>query len=193
MNLFEIILHEYPLASCGSFAGHRLASSIRKEFPKEIHGLIDHDERYLVRGSAGRSAWAHCPWLAVMDRRVTESPRRGFYPVYLFKKDLSGFYLSLNLAVANIMARYRKKSRSVLKSQANIFRDAIGEIPPEFPLTSIELLGETDTAKNYEAGTVIAKYYGAGDVPDMQIMQEDLLLILEIYDYLITNENQVVE
>jgi len=64
------------------------------EVQKIIDGLGQYD--YLVKGSAGQSQWAASPWVAILDPLITDSAQRGYYPVYLFREDFTGFYLSLN-------------------------------------------------------------------------------------------------
>ena len=51
----------------------------------------------IVSTSWGKGAWNPNLWIAFLDRRITETTRMGFYPVFLFRSDGSGFYLSLDL------------------------------------------------------------------------------------------------
>ena len=39
------------------------------------------------------------PWIAIMDKNITQSIQYGLYMVYLFKRDMTGFYLSLNQGI----------------------------------------------------------------------------------------------
>jgi 5-methylcytosine-specific restriction protein A len=50
---------------------------------------------YKLQGSRGRGRWAETVWVAVFDRLVTETAQRGYYIVYLLRRDGDGVYLSL--------------------------------------------------------------------------------------------------
>ena len=39
------------------------------------------------------------PWIDIMDKNITQSTQYGLYMVYLFKRDMTGFYLSLNQGI----------------------------------------------------------------------------------------------
>jgi hypothetical protein len=45
--------------------------------------------------SVGQGNWAKVPWIALLDERETDSTQHGVYPVYLFRQDGSGVYLTI--------------------------------------------------------------------------------------------------
>ncbi len=90
-----------PPARYEPFEGHNLAEFLRRGFPDVLRTLIKelsaaNGSDYIVKGSAGQGEWVFCPWVAVFVPIVTDSAERGFYPVYLFRKDFTGLYLTLN-------------------------------------------------------------------------------------------------
>ena len=65
---------------------------ITEKIPNYLQSLLG--ENYSTKGSYGLGIWAYVPWISIFDKEITTSPQKGFYLVYLFKADLSGFYLS---------------------------------------------------------------------------------------------------
>ena len=101
----ERVLKEYKTAKADSLAGHPLAQVITKSLPDYLSSLIKAPTRYKVEGSAGKGNWAGCPWVSIFDISITESAQSGYYPVYLFREDMTGVYLSLNQGVTDIRDR----------------------------------------------------------------------------------------
>jgi 5-methylcytosine-specific restriction protein A len=111
----ERVLKEYKTAKAASLSGHPLAQVITKALPDYITGLIRAPARYKVEGSAGKGNWAGCPWISVFDVSITESAQSGYYPVYLFREDMTGLYLSLNQGVTEVREKYKENPRKVLE------------------------------------------------------------------------------
>lgn len=89
------ILDEYMDARAGgddAFAGHRLATYIRGDARDTVlaaaKSVSANDVSLIAKGSAGDvNRWTHTPWIAVMDKRDTDSVREGVYVVYLVATD----------------------------------------------------------------------------------------------------------
>ncbi|MFC1931214.1 MrcB family domain-containing protein, partial [Chloroflexota bacterium] len=88
------VLTSYHQATNEPFANHQLAQFLRHEFPASLRSLVDIPARYKFEGSAGQGQWARCPWVAVFDVLITETVQSGYYPVFLFREDMRGVYLS---------------------------------------------------------------------------------------------------
>ena len=161
------IISKYPLAKKEPFSKHPLASFIRHDFPVELRALVEGHSRYKIDGSAGQGQWTNCPWVATFDILITETAQSGYYPVYLFREDMQGVFLSLNQGVTNLMAKYKSDARNVLQVRAADFRAQIGVTPESFPLTKIDLatVSKSDIASYYEAGNIYAIYYSADNLP----------------------------
>jgi 5-methylcytosine-specific restriction protein A len=151
------------------------------------------DERYIVKGSVGVGVWSSVPWLAIFDRFITSSAQSGYYPVFLFKDDMSGFYLSLGIGVTSVQLEYKesKKIREALKNQNSLLLNKIKTMPSGFE-TSTALnfrlqSGNTKNklASNYEEGCVIAKYYSAKKLPTDNELFIDVTNLLETYQQVI--------
>ncbi|MBB4080843.1 5-methylcytosine-specific restriction protein A [Lewinella aquimaris] len=188
LPFFEEILYNYESSANQRFSGHWLAKKFRSVYPEVLHELIDFNDRYVVKGSSGKGNWTHCPWIAILDRIITETPQKGYYPVFLFRRDMSGFYLSLNQGMTNVMAYHNLTASDELRWRAEDFRKQLGELPEKFGITDIELYGETSTVKNYEHGNICAKYYDANRKVSLNEIKVDLFEMLEMYEYLVYSD-----
>jgi 5-methylcytosine-specific restriction enzyme B len=53
------------------------------------------EETLRTRFSIGQGNCAKVPWIAFLDARESDSTQRGVHPVYLFREEVSAFYLVL--------------------------------------------------------------------------------------------------
>lgn len=51
---------------------------------------------YKIKGSVGAGKATKTPWIAIMDKEITETTRKGVYMVFLFSSDYKHVYLTLN-------------------------------------------------------------------------------------------------
>ncbi|HET8860865.1 MrcB family domain-containing protein [Marivirga sp.] len=107
------------------FAGNQLANKLRNEYHNLIAQVLPDQTRYKVTGSPGKGNWTDNPWIAILDTLITETPQSGYYPVFLFKSDMSGVYLSLNQGVTEVREYYKRDERNVLRLRAEDFRAKI--------------------------------------------------------------------
>lgn len=193
IDKFKYILDNYiELKKERKTDNHILFQKLCIEAANELNAFIN-DERYIVKGSVGVGVWSSVPWLAIFDRFVTTTAQSGFYPVYLFKEDMSGFYLSLGIGVTSVQLEYKesKKIREALRNQNNLLLNKIKVIPSGF--ATRETLGFTlqsgkrknNLASNYEDGCVIAKYYDANKLPTDIELYKDVNNLLETYQQVI--------
>jgi 5-methylcytosine-specific restriction protein A len=184
-------IQQYLTAKQTSIKGNKLADKLRNEFPKLIENILPDKNRYKVLGSAGQGQWTESPWIAILDRLITESPQSGYYPVFLFKADMTGVYLSLNQGVTEIRENYKRDAIKVLQLRAEDFRAKLGM--KSGSNIQVKLFANTTNAKMYEAGNIVAKYYPANDLPTSDIIRRDILSFLQMYDELAFNDIQFHE
>jgi len=132
--------------------------------------------------------WADVPWLAILDQARPATVQAGEYIVYLFKKDMSGVYLTLNQGVKQIFDELKKKKgKIVLKERTEYFRKSLSEDDKNrltdrgFSLKNDIFLAPSGTGQNYEPGTIINKLYESGDLPNDEELIKDLRLLIDIY------------
>jgi 5-methylcytosine-specific restriction protein A len=187
---FHRVLNEYPVASQEGFTQHALANFIRGELRDVVALAVGDNERLLFKGSAGQGNWARGPWIGIFDKLVTSSAQSGYYPVYLFREDMTGLYLSLNQGMTEAKKLYKSDAKTALKSRAANFRAMLGKEIADFPELSIDLRPSdpTNDTAFYEAGNICAKFYSEGHIPNEAQLVGDLTHMVQIYETLIQGE-----
>lgn len=184
-------IEDYLLQKQQPFAANQLADKLRNEFPNLITHVLSDRTRYKVVGSPGKGNWTDNPWIAILDTLITETPQSGYYPVFIFKADMSGVYLSLNQGVTEVKEYYKRDARNVLRLRAEDFRAKIDISDND--LLEIDLNSTSTNARLYEAGNIIAKYYSADNLPHVKELSEDILHYLNLYEELTFNDTQIDE
>ena len=172
---------------------HPFGSFIRNDIPNQIRNNLTLDQsQYIVKGSNGAGRWTTVPWIAIFDRRITQSAQRGVYLVYLLNKDKKELYLTLNqgatdvsqngasgndgkLAFTGVTGSSNAKSLNKLRQNALHIQGVVGSVP--FSTDEKIECG----APNYDAGAVCYKRYTLDDLPNDEILFEDLNSFLSIY------------
>jgi 5-methylcytosine-specific restriction protein A len=95
-------LEAIPTATAEPLRDHAFATRLKGPAADAVEAVVS-DPLYKVEGSPGKGVWAETVWISVFDRLVTESAQEGFYVVYLFRRDGSGVYLSLNQGTTLIL------------------------------------------------------------------------------------------
>jgi 5-methylcytosine-specific restriction protein B len=98
---------------------------LRSAIPNKLKEVFS-TNNYRIKGSIGTGRVSKCPWVAVMNKKETESTQSGIYLVFLFSKDLKTVYLSLaqgvtDLKIAEIKSR-RDELRSKLQLESELLR-----------------------------------------------------------------------
>lgn len=185
INFFIDILSEYKLLKTLPYqpTKYNEVALILEDAPKAIIKELNLDEAvYKVQGSVGAGRWTDTPWISIFAKDITETAQEGFYIVYLFRKDLKGFYLSLNQGTTYITKKYKgKKPRTKMKKVAESLRENLIYDNKIFPLEEIDLVANTDNAKNYMAAHICGKYYDASSMPSKEQFVSDLKLLIEVY------------
>ena len=172
---------------------HPFGSFVRNDIPNEIRKKSNIDPaKYIVKGSNGAGRWTTVPWIAIFDRRITESAQRGVYLVYLLNKDKKELYLTLNqgatdvsqngavandgrLAFTGVTGSSNTKSLAKLRSNAVHIQGVVGSVP--FSTDEMIKCG----APKYDAGTVCYKKYTLNNLPDDEQLFADLQEFISIY------------
>jgi 5-methylcytosine-specific restriction protein A len=146
---------------------------------------------FLIEGSAGQGQWARSPWIAILDPLVSDSAQRGYYIVFLYREDFSGFYLSLNQGVTDVRRIYGAAVKGALKTRARDLRSRLGVILNRFSEVEMDLrpASQANFSADYEAGNILSRFYPSEKVPDDSVLIEDLSAMLELYSQLSYKEN----
>ena len=184
------LLEEYPKEIGTTFTGNPLADYVRNEIPNYIKEIIDNNDRYVIHGSVGQGNWARIPWIAIFDRLITDTAQRGYYIVYLAREDFHGAYLSLNQGVTSIREQYGAEAKHALKIRAKDFIARLGGIDSNYIQGPIELKASQASSLGayYEAGSICAKFYEVDNIPNDEVLENDLKQMLEYYFVLSSGE-----
>jgi len=161
-----------------------LANFVRTSFRDTVAGVICSSEiRYVIKGSVGQGQWARGPWVGIFSPLVTASAQKGYYPVYLFREDLEGVYLSLNQGMTDAVAKYRSDAKTALRAKSYNFRAMLGGEWASFPLIEIDLApsAASNPTAFYQVGNVCAKYYPTGSLPSENELVSDLRQMVALY------------
>lgn len=186
-NSIEKILNDWPEEKQKPFGGNQLADFIRKDFVTAISQVVlPINSSLRLKGSAGAGNWASVPWLAIMDSRITNSTEDGVYPVYLFRGDASGVYLSLGQGTTDPKKR--------LGNQAGIkfLQDRASDLRQKFPALEnwhagpTDLRSSTPLGQSYEAPNIGYRFYEKRALPSEEVLKKDLIELLGIYKKIVT-------
>lgn len=189
----KILIEEYPKAIEQPFKENEVANFIRNDIPEYIKEIIGSNDRFKIQGSPGQGNWAGVPWVAVLDRFITETVQDGYYVVYLVKEDFSGIYLSLNQGVTTVQKQYGSAAKEALEIRAKDYAARIGQIPQGMTSGSIDLAcaGKSKLGPLYEVGSILSFFYSAENLPDDNQLARDLEKVLSLYYLLSTKEAQL--
>ena len=167
-------------------ANNPLAIFIRQEFKISVQDNIK-NKSLIIKSSAGSGVWADVPWLSILDDRITTTTQDGLYPVFLFRADSKGVYLSLNQGTTKPRARLgkleaEKLAKEIAKNILSDFSDL-----KDWTNGEIELNASTNLGKSYEDPNIAARYYSKNALPTNEKIIEDLTYLLSIYDKIAEN------
>ena len=119
---------EYPAAKKTKLKGNSLANFIRSEVPKIIQnnaGNILDKYKVLVVKHAGN--WSSVAWIVITNPKVSDTAKRGFYPVYSFFENGKKIMFSLGQGYYDIRKMYKKEANSILISRGIILKNKSGD------------------------------------------------------------------
>lgn len=181
------IMNNYITARNQTFAGHPLGTLFRQTIPEQLRSLSFVDPNYKIQGSVGMGNWANIPWIAVMDKRITDTTQHGEYIVYLFSEDMESVYLTLAQGVTVPKDELGKKEgHQYLEQKANELRRLL-------PLEGmqkddgINLTSRSGLGRDYQVSTVAYIRYDRDALPDDDQLLADLENVVTNYKMYVDN------
>ncbi|MEL7566239.1 MAG: DUF3578 domain-containing protein [Dehalobacterium sp.] len=174
------VMDEYLSACNQPFAGHSMGELLRKIIPGYIENLtFINKSRYKVNGSIGQGTWAKNPWIAVLDKNITDTTQNGVYIVYIFSEDMKRCYLTLNQGCTKLKKELGKPG--ALKKMEDIKALIRSKVDMRgFNTDSNITLGN----EFYEQGAICYRLYQTENLPHDRELINDLDLMMHIYkDY----------
>ncbi|WP_337102014.1 MrcB family domain-containing protein [Paenibacillus sp. YIM B09110] len=167
------IMNGYISAKTQPFSSHQLGTLLRQTLPTNLKKLSFIDDNYKVQGSIGQGNWANIPWLAVLDKRITDTTQHGEYVVYLFAEDMSSVYLTLAQGVTvPLKDRGKREGYQYLQQKVQEIRELL-------PLENMQKdehihLTSSGLGRDYQVSTIAYLRYERNHIPDEEQLIADL-------------------
>jgi 5-methylcytosine-specific restriction enzyme A len=170
-----------------------LYSLVVHEFRDAVAEVVGDELSYKTQGSAGRGNWAETPWVAIFDVNVTTSATRGYYIVYLFRRDGTGASLSLNQGTTAVYRMERRGFEATLAARARSFAGYLGrDLLAGLDVGRIDLGGgRPPLTPGYEAGSIASITYRQGEVPPTPELEANLRRMLGLYRELVERADEL--
>ena len=183
---FQFVLDNYITEDKKVSNASQLYDKLVHEIPMAIRSIVPFRKDLTVKGSMGQGNKTDYPWVSILNRNITVSTKFGLYIVYLFKKDMSGFYLTLDQGITYFADNFGKKKYEAARKVVNYFQERIDD-----DYFSKELIKLGGTSKGtlgygYEQTTIISKYYESGNFTEEELIN-DYKRMLAIYDEIYRN------
>ena len=176
--------HDYRESSTTN-SEHPAFDIVVRKIPKIIEDIAsDRGRDYKVKGSTGAGFVTAAPWIAVLDRAVTDKPTQGYYVVYLYSVDLRSVYLSLAFGVTAFKELHggSQRMRNILGNSA-IERSSKLDLPPGVVTGKISLdpEGRSKLHPLYELSNIAAFEYDLSNLPSSNTLENDLRKMFDLY------------
>lgn len=176
------MMNEFLTKKHEEYAGNPFAHYVRHNIPKIIKEQSSLSDQYFVKASVGQDKWVAIPWIGIFKKNITMSAQRGYYIVYIFRTDMSGVYLSLNMGWTQFAKEFgTKEAKQRILSTAIDCKNILDSVLEDFSLDPIQLKPSSDMGEGYELGHICGKYYSKDNVPDDTVLIDDLRNLIGVY------------
>lgn len=183
-SLFKKVLEEYQNQKTTSFGSSPFYKIITEQIPNYLKKEISNDEKYKIYGSFGTGGWSETPWVAILNKSITDNPREGYYVVFLLDTVGKTLYLCLAVGWTQFQENFSVgQAKDYIQKYSLYFYKHLTNIPDKFTSGPIDLHAEHPLSKGYELGQIISRAYTFSDIEDGAILH-DLKDMLSIYDQL---------
>lgn len=185
-DALQTVMFRYIDQKREPFKNNGFGQYVRNQIPTGFrsYSFIQSNPNLKVQASVGMGVWATIPWIAVMDRRITESTQSGEYIVYLFAEDMSSVYLTLAQGVTEANKNGKIEGHKYLRQKSREIRELIPleglRKDEEIALTSGGL------GRDYQVSTVAYYKYDRDNLPSEEMLRGDL-------ENLVNNYNRYVD
>ena len=172
---------------------------IKDKWQNEISNKVN-NKKYEVESSVGHGNLGVIPWLAVMDKSVTDSATKGFYVVYLFSRSTKKLYLTIALGSFQFEMIYGRNNTCLEKisDAKKRFQQLFDHLKPDSIVNNINLVEDEETfedpikgssrflVSSFEKCVCFAKEYDVKNI-DNYDLDKDLKEFLTSYDEIIND------
>ena len=144
-----------------------------------------------VSSSSGRGNLSDVPWVSC----AFYEQDLGVDIAYLFKSDMTGFYLTLrvffnsNFKISSINSKY------YVQAKADSIRDFLTKVNfnnSDF-LFNIDLVSDNILTTIHESGTILAKYYDSLNIPSEKELINDLNSFIDLNEFIFENYDNDID
>lgn len=96
-----------------------VADFIKRQIPQNLFAYISSDD-YIIKGSIGQGNKARTPWIAILDKGITDTPQKSIYLVFLFSSEYKKVYLTLNQGVTEYNESGKKLTDHIIENRERI-------------------------------------------------------------------------
>lgn len=178
-QLMNVFLVEAGAKTNAASVSHKLLLS---DIPGEM--LKQYPEKYIIYGSEGNGRRALNPWVGIFNSSVTKSAQKGIYVVLLFKRDMSGFYLTLDQGITFYRDHYKSKAYAYANKVCNYFRSQYQLDGFVWPINVGGVEKKKDRGYGYEQTTIFGRYFEKGHFTD-EVFWDELSKLLSVYDEIV--------
>ena len=156
-----------------------------RDVPSMIQKMNFIEKRnYKIKGSTGVGNVTAAPWIAIMDKAVTDVPTKEYYVVYLYSVDLDRIYLSLAFGVTKF-TELHGEGKKIIRA----LEKASNEMSRKLHINEKMIRGKLDLDREeksklhqkYEFSNIAAIAYIISDLPEDRILKQDLCDMLDLY------------
>ena len=183
---FQFVLDNYITEDKKVSNASHLYDELVHEIPMAIRSIFPFRKDLTVKGSMGQGNKTDYPWVSILNRNITVSTKFGLYIVYLFKKDMSGFYLTLDQGITYFADNFGKKKYEAARKVVNYFQERIDDDYFSKDLIKLGGTSKGTLGYGYEQTTIISKYYESGNFTEDELIN-DYKRMLAIYDEIYRN------
>lgn len=181
-NGLQKVAREFSVAKTQGFKQHPLAVFIRHDLANAASALLGtQSENYKFKASAGQGQWSESPWLAIMDPVVTESPERGYYPVYLFSPEFDKVSLVLGQGTYSVRKEFKSEGPRILELRSELLRMRVPEYANNFVMGPFPIKSSKIAGGDWSTASAWGKTYNLKSLPSDEILLADLKAILKTY------------
>ncbi len=183
-SLFKKVLQEYQGVKDTKFGNSDFYKIITELIPSHLKTEISNDEKYKIYGSFGTGGWSETPWVAILNKNITDNPREGYYVVFLLDSVSKKLYLCLAVGWTQFQENFSAgQAKDYIQKYSSYFYKHLTNIPDKFTSGPIDLNAAHPLSKGYELGQIISRAYTISVIEDAVILH-DLKDMLSIYDQL---------
>ena len=185
VDKFQYILNNYVNSKKLVNKDDEIYKCIVNAIPQQLDAILGHNQDYDIRGSIGKGTKTSTPWIALLNRKCASEINKGIYICYIFKEDMSGFYLTLMQGIV-FYEKFKNKKNEYCQIVTNYFKNELkGET--KFSIDNIHLTSLNNKGSRqykYSIATILSKFYKTNSF-NTQTLLDDLNNMINVYEFVI--------